>query len=356
MNTYTKFCPNVFVAKCTEQHQKGGGITLTTKYGKEVENEVHNYLGQTKDGFYLYSITRTDGTNSQTRAAAKAEKLEGYASNAEKRADQYYQASQEGKDFLALGEPIKIGHHSERRHRKLIERNWARMGKSVAETEKAKEYERRAEYWSARANKIDLSMPDSLEFFEFELEKARKYHQHLKDNPAERRHSMSLQYANKAVKDIEVKLKIAVKLWGGDDDQEAPQSEQKTIDDIKKDKEAAKSKLFEECRLFFAFSDSQLKEGLEKYPLAEGDKLVSIGASGYCPKSKAAILSDGLKQIEKDYKKAIQDNKQRRANILYELKNREAFYTGEIEETAEALGEDYTREEVKEVFNQHNND
>ncbi len=56
MNTFRKYCPNVFVAQCTEQHQKGELIILTTKYGKEVENEVHNYLGQTKDGFFLYSI------------------------------------------------------------------------------------------------------------------------------------------------------------------------------------------------------------------------------------------------------------------------------------------------------------
>lgn len=219
MNTFFKYCANVYVAKCTTQHQKGEVITLTTKYGKEVQNVVHNYLGQTKDGFFLYSITRTDGTNSQTRAAGKAERIEGYAANAERRADQYYKASEEGKDFLSLGEPIKIGHHSERRHRKLIERNWSRMGKSVTESEKAKEYERRAEYWRARANKIDLSMPVSLEFFEFELEKAKNYHQRLKDNPQDREHSMSLQYSSKAVRDIEGKLKIAVKLWGGDEDQ-----------------------------------------------------------------------------------------------------------------------------------------
>mgnify|MGYP005818018453 CR=1 FL=1 len=167
MNTYRKFCPNVFVAQCEQEYNKGDIITLTTKYGKEVENEVHNFMGKTKDGYFLYSITRCDGFDSQTRAANKAEKLEGYAANAEKRSTAYYEASQEGRDFLALGEPIKIGHHSERRHRKLIERNWERMGKSVAESDKAKEYERRAEYWKDKASKIDLSMPDSLEYFEF---------------------------------------------------------------------------------------------------------------------------------------------------------------------------------------------
>lgn len=226
MNTYTKYCPNVFVAKCTEQHTKGDIILIETKYGKEIENEVHNYLGTSKDGLHLYSVTRVDGFNSQERAANKAEKLEGYATNAEKRSESYYEASKEGKDFLVLGEPIKIGHHSERRHRKLIERNWQRMGKSIEEGEKAKEYERRAEYWKEKANKIDLSTPDCLEFFEFELEKAKKKHQLLKDNPEARAHSMSLQYANKAVKDLEDKVKTAVLLWGDEEEVKLLQSEQ----------------------------------------------------------------------------------------------------------------------------------
>lgn len=218
MNTYKKYCPNVFVAQCEEKHEKGDIIILHTKYGKEIENEIHNFLGQTKAGFYLYSITRMDGFNSQQRAQNKADRLGGYAENAEKRSTAYYEASQEGRDFLALGEPIKIGHHSERRHRKLIERNWERMGKSVAESEKAKEYERRAEYWAEKANKIDLSMPDSLEYFEEELRKAKEYHQKLKDFPELRGHSMSLQYANKAVKDLEKKVYTAVLLWGDDEE------------------------------------------------------------------------------------------------------------------------------------------
>jgi hypothetical protein len=214
MNTYTKFCPNVFVAKCEHQYEKGDVIVLETKYGKKVENEVHNFIMKTSDGFYLYSITRIDGLNSQERAKNKAEKLNGYSNNAQKRSNEYYQASQEGKDFLALAEPIKIGHHSERRHRHLIERNWNRMGKCVAESEKAKEYERRAEYWAKRASKIDLSMPDCLEFFEFELCKAQKTHQFLLENPNQRPHSMSLQYSSKNLKELKTKINLALRLWG----------------------------------------------------------------------------------------------------------------------------------------------
>ena len=37
MNTYSKFCPNVFLAKCTELHDKGEIINITAKYGQEHE-------------------------------------------------------------------------------------------------------------------------------------------------------------------------------------------------------------------------------------------------------------------------------------------------------------------------------
>lgn len=291
MNTFKKYCPNVFVAECTEQHEKGEIITLETKYGKEVENEVHNFLGKTKDGKFLYSITRTDGTNSQTRAISKAEKLEGYAGNAEKRSNAYYEASKEGKDFLALGEPIKIGHHSERRHRKLIERNWERMGKSIAESDKAKEYKRRSEYWAERANKIELSLPDCLEFFEFKLEEAKKKHEFLLNNPDKRPHSMSLQYSNKEAKDLQEKVELAIRLWGNE----------KEISQLMKEKELeAKSKLpkkqldiVDKCNGFFAFNSDQLKEGFNNLVkvgiIQEGEKVLHVGKGLYIPSSSKEL-------------------------------------------------------------------
>ena len=213
-NIYKKYCPNVFVAQCTEEHKQGDIIVLTTKYGQEQENEVHNYLGKTKEGYYLYSITRADGFNQQERAKKKAEKLNGYASNAIVRSAKHNKDSQEQRDFLSLGEPIKIGHHSEKRHRNLIERNWNRMGKSVAESEKAEEYKRRAEYWESKTEDINLSFPESLEFFEFKLNKAKNIHTDLKENPEKRKHGNSLAYASKDVKELTKRFDLAVKLWG----------------------------------------------------------------------------------------------------------------------------------------------
>lgn len=285
MNTFHKFYPNVFVAKCTEQHEKGEIITLETKYGKQIENEVHNYLGKTKDGFYLYSITRVDGFNSQERAQAKSDKLEGYADNAEKRANAYYQKSQKHSDFLALGEPIKIGHHSERRHRKLIEDNWRNMGKSISESEKAKEYERRAAYWAERASKIDLSMPDSLEYFEEELRKAKELHQLLKDFPEKRAHSMSLQYANKAVKDMKERVEMAIRLWG--DPEEIAQLN-KEKEEKAKPKNNKQQNVIEKYNGFFAFSSDTFKKEYNKLVndgiIEQGDKVVHIKSGLYIPK------------------------------------------------------------------------
>lgn len=212
INTYAKFAPNVFVAKCSEPHQKGEVITLTSKYGKETEVIIHNLVKQQQDA-YFYSFTRNDGENSQSLAARKVESYQGYADNAQKRSEQYWEASQEGRDFLALAEPIKVGHHSEKRHRALIERNARRMDKAVAEMKKAASYDDKIAYWEKMADKIDLSMPESLEYFQFELEKAKEKHQMLKTNPEMREHSYSLTYAKKAVNELEKKVKLAELLW-----------------------------------------------------------------------------------------------------------------------------------------------
>lgn len=210
MNKFKKYYPNVWVAECEEEYEKGEIIELETKYGKAVECEVYNLVAK-KDGKYYYSIVRIED---QTYAQRKAERHRNSAVNHIKKSEHYYDASQEGKDFLSLGEPIKVGHHSEHKHRALIERNWNRMEKSVECAEKAKEAERKAEYWSNKAKEITLAIPDSIEYFSERLEKAIAYHKGLKDGSIERTHSYSLTYANKEVNELKKKVEIAKLLWG----------------------------------------------------------------------------------------------------------------------------------------------
>ena len=181
MNTYSKYCPNVFLAKCEEPHQKGDIIAVTTKYGKENESIVFNLIYQ-KDGFYYYSIIRADGYNIQERAKAKAERLQGWAANADARSNEHLKKADLSEEAtgIVFGQPILVGHHSEKRHRETIEKADNAMRKTVEEMRKAEEYRARSEYWESKVNEINLSMPESLEYYEYELEKARIHHAKIK--------------------------------------------------------------------------------------------------------------------------------------------------------------------------------
>lgn len=212
MNTYAKYIPNVFLAKCDEKHYRGEEITVQTKYGKENKCTVFNLILE-KQGFFYYSIVRSDGFNQQEFAKNRAERLEKASVNAENKSTEYWKASNEGADFLRLAEPIKIGHHSEKRHRALIERNHNRMNKCVEFSKKAESYESRIAYWESKSNVINLSMPESIEFYEFEVERCKMKHEQLKSGEIERSHSFSLTYAKKDLNNALNNFKLSKLLW-----------------------------------------------------------------------------------------------------------------------------------------------
>ena len=212
MNTYYKFAPNVYLAKCEQEYQKGDTIQVSTKRGSENDCIVFNLIGS-KNGFYYYSIVRADGFNVQEWAKKRAEKYNLWAESAEKRSERYYKESNKHRDFLSLGEPIKVGHHSERRHRKIIEQSHNNMGKCINEGEKAESHRSKAEYWERKAEVINLSMPESIEFYDYQLQKAIEKHKELLDDASKRTHAYSLTYAKKAVNEAQKNLDLAIKLW-----------------------------------------------------------------------------------------------------------------------------------------------
>jgi hypothetical protein len=109
-----------------------------------------------------------------------------------------------------LGEPIKVGHHSERGHRKMIDEAWNNMGKSVEFSDKAVEHERVVKYWDKKAEVINLSMPESIDYYEHKLEKAKEY----QSGKYPREHVYSLTYAKKAVNEMQKNYDTAKRLWG----------------------------------------------------------------------------------------------------------------------------------------------
>ena len=99
------------------------------------------------------------------------------------------------------------------------------------------------------------------------------------------------------------------------------------LENLIQQQEEANTALFNECGLFFAFSDKQFLEN--KTPLAEGEKYVRVLGGGFVPKNSLNKLLDGLEANRKAYNKAVKAQNLRLKEIAFELGNHECFYTGD---------------------------
>lgn len=75
----------------------------------------------------------------------RRERLEARAVRARCESEAAYSRSRSITDFIPMGQPILVGHHSERRHRNDLKRADAAMGKAVAKNKEADDLERRAQ-------------------------------------------------------------------------------------------------------------------------------------------------------------------------------------------------------------------
>lgn len=82
--------------------------------------------------------------NRKERQEARAERFRGLAGNAERQSTEAYNQSHKMVECIPVGQPILVGHHSERAHRNLLNRSWNTLGKSVKLSEKAEYFERKA--------------------------------------------------------------------------------------------------------------------------------------------------------------------------------------------------------------------
>lgn len=86
----------------------------------------------------------------EERKAARIKRFEDLADKNEKEAASRFKASRSITDGIPFGQPILVGHHSEKRHRAAIDRSARHMDAGVAAYKKAQHYEQRAQ--SAAAN------------------------------------------------------------------------------------------------------------------------------------------------------------------------------------------------------------
>lgn len=84
------------------------------------------------------------------RAGARAERFAGYAGNAAARAAAAEAGARQIQKYIPFGQPVLVGHHSQRRHEKALERIDRGLTKAVEE-------ERKATYWDGRAQSAETS-------------------------------------------------------------------------------------------------------------------------------------------------------------------------------------------------------
>lgn len=101
--------------------------------------------------------------------------------------------------------------------------------------------------------------------------------------------------------------------------------------------------------LGFAFSEKQFNEMMvERFGLTpeDTDKIYDIGGGGYVRKCDSEAMNEMFDRHEKEREEAIRENKDDYLYHMfnYELANHEYSYTGELDDTLDALG--LTMEEI----------
>ena len=219
---FKKYTAGVYCLASETRHERGDEVCVPTRRGKEVEVTIWKHLFS-KNGVHYYSYTRNDGINSSERLQTKAEKHRERAEKASTRSDQFQEKANEHKDFLSLAEPIKVGHHSEKRHRRIIEQAQNNASKCIAEMKKASELLDRAEGAEAASEKIFIDTPDCLPRLREKLNKLVAFQE---DAKARRKAGEDVPHfvtANNGanIRRVKKQLETAERLWSLDEPEEA---------------------------------------------------------------------------------------------------------------------------------------
>lgn len=113
----------------------------------------------------------------EAKQEARRERLERAAERARSRARAYYKRADmsEAATGIPFGQPILVGHHSERRHRRAIERADNAMRRSIAEDRRAADLAGRAA--SVGTGGISSDDPDAIEKLRAKLAKLEEQHE-----------------------------------------------------------------------------------------------------------------------------------------------------------------------------------
>lgn len=130
----------------------------------------------------------TERLTTRERREARAERLRGWADGREAKADERLSAAHAATDGIPMGQPILVGHHSQRRHERAIERGDNAMRASIEHSNKAGEMRGRAANIEAQnARAIYSDDPDAIERLTAKIEAAEQARDAMKARNAEYR-------------------------------------------------------------------------------------------------------------------------------------------------------------------------
>lgn len=117
--------------------------------------------------------------NRKEQQEARTERYRQYAENAERRATSAFNASNAAVENIPPGQPILVGHYSEKAHRRAIERSNNAMCRFVRESEKAAYYRQKAESVENNDN-IYIGDDDAVERLRLKIAKLVAYQEQMK--------------------------------------------------------------------------------------------------------------------------------------------------------------------------------
>jgi hypothetical protein len=225
-NTFKKYTSGVYcIQSDNECLEHGESVIVTTRRGKEVDCIIWKKLFTKNDTTY-YSYVREDGFNRSERLKKKAERVKNRVEKLNSKSDEYYEKSNKDRDFLCLAEPIKVGHHSEKRHRKAIENAQKYATLSYQAHDEAKQQEHKIDTLSYKADSdINLDTPECLEQLKHKVATLEKQRQDLKDS--KQYETWQLKNLGSNIRRYKQRLETAVKLWDLEIDALAPSESEK---------------------------------------------------------------------------------------------------------------------------------
>ena len=120
----------------------------------------------------------------EQKQEARRERYQALAEKNREESNRRYEASHKLGEMIPLGQPILVGHYSERGHRSLLEKINNNMRKSIELDKKADYYENRANNIS---NNISSDDPNAIEKLKVKLAKLEDKQRDMKEHNAEAR-------------------------------------------------------------------------------------------------------------------------------------------------------------------------